>query len=179
MKKGGKGGGSTVTGLLFEEKVDLASRFLALPGYDVSDSEAVGLWVRYDGRPVARMFKKREFLKFLEEEGINWKQIVSRELRPDKALLVRDTLFIIEVKYQTGGGSTDEKLQTCDFKRKQYIKLTRDLNVHVEYVYVLSGDFFDDPKYKDVFDYIKSVNCHYMFDEIPLEWFGLPAPKTE
>ena len=38
-------------------------------------------------------------------------------------VIVRETLFIIEVKYQQVEGSVDEKLQTCDFKRKQYLKL--------------------------------------------------------
>jgi len=28
--------------------------------------------------------------------------------------------------------------------------------------------------YKDTLDYIHSVNCHYMFNEIPLKWLGLP-----
>ena len=93
-------------------------------------------------------------------------------------MVVRDTLFIIEIKYQEVGGSADEKLQTCDFKRKQYVKLTRELNLRVEYVYVLS-EWFKDPKYKDVLDYIHSVNCHYMFGEIPLKWFGLPPPETK
>jgi hypothetical protein len=49
------------------------------------------------------------------------------------------TLFIIEVKYQQVAGSVDEKLQTCDFKRKQYLKLVRSLELKVEYVYVLSN----------------------------------------
>ncbi|KJJ23157.1 hypothetical protein HMPREF3156_00065 [Neisseria sp. HMSC06F02] len=51
--------------------------------------------------------------------------------QPDKRLLsdnglfiiIRDTLFIIEIKFQQTPSSVDEKLQTCDFKRKQYTKL--------------------------------------------------------
>jgi len=41
---------------------------------------------------------------------------------PDDAMLViiRETLFIIEIKFQQVEGSVDEKLQTCDFKRKQF-----------------------------------------------------------
>ena len=180
MKEGGKGGANTITGIRFEKDVSLASRFRALPGYDVADPELAGLYVRHEGRVVARMFQKHEFYKFLEEEGVEWRSLISRQLLPDDALLVvvRDTLFIIEIKYQEVGGSVDEKLQTCDFKRKQYVKLTRELNLRVEYVYVLS-EWFKDPKYKDVLDYIHSVNCHYMFGEIPLKWFGLPPPETK
>ena len=171
---------NTITGIQFEKDVSLANRFRALPGYDVADSELAGLYVRYEGRVVERMFQKHEFYKFLEEEGVEWRSLISRKLLPDDALLevVRDTLFIVEIKYQEVGGSVDEKLQTCDFKRKQYVKLTRQLNPRVEYVYVLS-EWFKDTKYKDVLDYIYSVNCHYMFEEIPLKWFGLPLPETK
>jgi hypothetical protein len=41
-------------------------------------------------------------------------------------------------------GSVDEKLQTCDFKRKQYLKLVQPLGIKVEYVYVLN-DWFKQP----------------------------------
>jgi hypothetical protein len=91
-------------------------------------------------------------------------------------VIVRETLFIIEVKYQQVAGSVDEKLQTCDFKRKQYVKLVAPLGLKVEYVYVLN-DWFKNPSYKDVLDYINSVNCHYKFNELPLSWLGLPKGK--
>lgn len=115
---------------------------------------------------------------FLEEHNIDWRKIISKKLLTDDALLViiRETLFIIEVKYQQVEGSVDEKLQTFDFKRKQYLKLVVSLELKVEYVYVLS-DWFKNPKYKDVLDYIYSVNCHYKFRELPLTWLGLPVGK--
>jgi len=62
----------------------------------------------------------------------------------------------------------------CDFKRKQYQKLVRPLGLRVEYVYVLS-DWFRKPEYKDVLEYIESVNCHYIFNTLPLAWLGLPS----
>jgi hypothetical protein len=113
----------------------------------------------------------------LEEEGVDWTAKVSKRLLPDDALLVvvRETLFIIEVKYQQVAGSVDEKLQTCDFKRKQYVKLVAGLGLKVEYVYVLN-DWFKDPAYQDTLDYIHSVNCHYKFGSLPLAWLGLPDP---
>jgi hypothetical protein len=132
-----------------------------------------------NGKLVARAFKKHDFYRFLEENGIKWEKIISKKLLPDDALLVivRETLFIIEVKYQQVSGSVDEKLQTCDFKRKQYLKLVRSLELKVEYVYVLN-DWFKDPSYKDVLDYINSVNFHYKFNELPLAWLGLPTGKN-
>lgn len=69
-----------------------------------------------------------------------------------------------------------EKLQTCDFKRKQYQKLVKELGLLVSYIYVLNSDWFDKPAYKDVLEYIESVNCNYCFDKLPLEWLGLPKP---
>lgn len=177
MKKGGTGGSKTLTGLKFEKKVDLYKILSQLPGYKVSKSDSrAGVDVYFKNKLVARCFRKHEFYRFLEENNIDWKKIVSKRLLPDDAMLVivRDTLFIIEVKYQQVAGSVDEKLQTCDFKRKQYQKLVNPLELKVEYVYVLSN-WFKKPEYKDTLDYIQSVNCHYKFNELPLSWLGLPS----
>ncbi len=132
----------------------------------------------FENKLVARCFRKYEFYKFLEENKIKWQNIISKRLLPDDSMLVivRETLFIIEVKYQQVAGSVDEKLQTCDFKRKQYLKLVTPLGLKVEYVYVLS-DWFRKPEYKDVLEYIQSVNCHYKFNELPLAWLGLPVKR--
>lgn len=151
----------------------------AQSGYSV-DSVAgkAGLGIFFNSELMARFFQNEAFYDFLNEKGVAWRNLVSRKLLPDDALLVivRETLFIIEVKYQQVEGSVDEKLQTCDFKRKQYLKLVTPLGLKVEYVYVLN-DWFKVPKYKDVLDYIQSVNCHYKFGSLPLAWLGLPEPS--
>lgn len=180
MKTGGSGGGTTITGLNFEKKVDFRELIIAIPGYGLKKvPHKAGLGVFFENKLVARCFRKHDFYRFLEEERVDWKRIISKKLLPDDALLVivRETLFIIEVKYQQVAGSVDEKLQTCDFKRKQYLKLVAPLGIKVEYVYVLS-DWFKKPEYKDVLDYIHSVNCHYKFNELPLSWLGLPIKKS-
>lgn len=173
MIKGGVGGGNTITGLIYEGKVDLATYLSRQKNYEVKGSE-----VYYEGKVVAYVFKKHAFYKFLETNGVNWKKIISSQLLPDNCIyvIVNNILFIIEVKNQNVGGSVDEKLQTCDFKRKQYIKLLSQLNIEVEYVYILSK-WFKNPRYKDVLDYIISVNCQYYFDYIPLQKLGLPVPE--
>jgi hypothetical protein len=56
------------------------------------------------------------------------------------------------------------------------MKLVQPLGLKVEYVYVLS-DWFRKNEYRDVLGYINSVNCHYVFNEIPLEWLGLPLKE--
>ena len=181
MVKDGKGGSKTHTGLSFEEKVDFIDLLRKINGYKIQKSKKnAGLDIYFYNKLIAKMFKKHNFYRFLEESNIDWKNIISKKLLPDDALLVivRETLFIIEVKYQQVAGSVDEKLQTCDFKRKQYLKLVKSLGLKVEYVYVLN-DWFRDSSYKDVLDYINSVNCHYKFNELPLAWLGLPTGKIE
>ena len=48
----------------------------------------------------------------------------------------------------------------------------------MEYCYILDS-WFKHPQYKDVLDYIISVNCKYYFDYIPLQELGLPVPEEE
>ncbi len=172
MIKGGKGGGNTKTGLVFEGKTDLATFLSKQSGYTVENNN-----VYYNGEKVARIFKKHGFYKFLEEMEIDWKKIISKRLFPDDSIyvIINNTLFIIECKFQQVAGSVDEKLQTCDFKKKQYQKLMAQANIEVEYMYLLS-EWFRDPKYKDVLDYIISVRCQYYFEYIPLAKLGLPVP---
>lgn len=176
MIKGGKGGSNTKTGLVFEERVDLLTLFREIKGYSILETKnKSGYRILYNKSEVARCFKKHEFYRLLAEFNIEWSKILSKKLLPDNGLfvIVRDTLFIIEIKFQQVAGSVDEKLQTCDFKRKQYSKLVKTLDWKVEYVYVLN-DWFKSESYKDTLDYISSMNCHYLFNKIPLKWLGLP-----
>lgn len=175
MKKGGGGGAGTLTGLRFEEKSDLLTLLKGIDGYNAGtwDGKA-GVAIRFKGKPVARSFKKHKLYDFLKERGVDWEQRISSRLLPDDAILVGQKLFIVEVKRQSGPGSVDEKLQTCDFKRKQYLKLVEGLSLDVEYIYVLN-DWFRSPRYKDVLDYIQSVECHYNFGALPLARLGLPS----
>lgn len=174
MIKNGKDGGNTKTGLVFEGKTDLATFLDSQDGYRVTD----GI-VFYNDEKVARIFKKEGFYRYLDEVGVDWTKIISKKILPDDSIYVtiNNTLFIIECKYQQVPGSVDEKLQTCDFKRKQYKKLMALLNIDVGYVYLLS-DWFKNPKYKDVLDYIISKSCHYYFEYIPLTKLGLPVPPN-
>ncbi len=173
MIKNSKGGGNTRTGLIFEGKVDLSTFLSAQPHYAVDKDK-----VFYNGELVARVFKKHSFYNiFLKELNINWKNYLSKQLLPDDCIfvLLNNMLYVIECKFQSVEGSVDEKLQTCDFKKKQYKKLMASANIDVQYTYLLS-DWFKNPKYKDVLDYIISVGCEYHFEYIPLTKLGLPVP---
>jgi hypothetical protein len=155
--------------------VDLATFINQQDGYKVKDAR-----VFYNDELVARVFKKYGLYKFLEANGIDWAKHLSKRLLPDNCIYVifNNTVFIIEVKKQSVGGSVDEKLQTCDFKKKQYIKLFSELNYKIEYWYILD-DWFKGPAYKDVLDYIISVGCRFFFNYIPLSEFGLPTPPRQ
>lgn len=174
MKKGGIGGGNTKTGLNFEGEVDFLVFIEKQPHYSVK-----GNAIFYDKKQVALSFKKNGLYKYLEAQGINYYEFISKKLLPDDAVFVitNNTFFILEIKFQEVAGSTDEKLQTCDFKIKQYRKLLSRLNVEVEYIYILN-DWFKKPEYKDVLDYIITIKgCSYYFNYLPLKKIGLPVPN--
>ena len=177
MKTNGIGGANTKTGLIFEGKTDLRTFLCAQPGYSCSNAPKGWVTVFYNGEEVASLFKKNALYKFLAARGVEWEKILSKRLLPDDSIyvVVNNTFFVIECKFQQVAGSVDEKLQTCDFKKKQYKKLLSQLNMDVEYIYLLS-DWFKQPQYRDVLDYIVSVGCSYYFEYIPLSKFGLPVP---
>ena len=164
---------STITGLNFEKGRDISSLVKNLRGYSVKDNV-----IYFEGKEVARSYKKHGLYVYLKSRGVDYKKYISKKLLPDEAVYVihNNTLFVIEMKSQKGVGSVDEKLQTCDFKKKQYRKLMAPLNIEVEYIYILS-DWFKKPGYKDMLDYIISVGCQYYFHYLPLQKLGLPMPK--
>jgi len=174
MIEGGTGGANTKTGLVFEGKTDLANFLNQQIDYNVGSNNKV----YYKNELVAEIFKKHSFYKFLERQGVNWKEIISKKLLPDDSIyvIINNTCYIIECKFQQVAGSVDEKLQTCHFKKRQYQKLLSRLNIEVQYMYLLS-DWFKDPTYKDVLDYILDVGCSYYFSYIPLQKLGLPVPS--
>ena len=176
MIEGGIGGGNTITGLRFEEKTDLIELLSTTAGYEVK-AASIGKKILFHGNEVAQCYRKHDLYRFLDSKGIHWKNLISKRLLPDDALYVihNNTLFVIEIKFQKVAGSVDEKLQTCDFKQKQYRKLMFQLNIEVQYIYVLS-DWFRKPEYKDSLDYIISVGCQYYFEYLPLQKLGLPVP---
>lgn len=116
---------------------------------------------------------KHEFMKFMKTvHGVDCMKIWSKKLLPDEALFLDNTVYIIEIKYQKVSGSVDEKLMTCDFRKKQYEKVCKAAGLKVVMIYILN-DWFRDVRYKDCLDYIEESGCHYFFNEVPLSIFGL------
>lgn len=164
---------NTSTGLKFERGRDILSILEHTEGYSVKDNI-----IYYSDKEVARSYRKYGLYKYLESQGVDYKKIISKRLLPDEALyvIINNTLFVIEMKYQEVTGSVDEKLQTCDFKKKQYKKLMAPLNIDVEFIYILD-DWFRKPEYKDALDYVISMGCQYYFQYLPLQKLGLPVPS--
>ncbi len=177
MKENGIGGANTRTGLIFEGKTDLQTFLCSQTGYSCLQNKNGWVSVFYNNEEVASIFKKSALYKFLDYRKVEWRSVLSKKLLPDDSIyvVINNTFFVIECKFQQVAGSVDEKLQTCDFKKKQYKKLLAQLNMEVEYIYLLS-DWFKQRQYKDVLDYIVSVGCSYYFEYIPLTKFGLPVP---
>ena len=168
--KVGGGAKTNLNGLSFEGRTDLLEAFQNHEDYSVLGN----LVFRKDER-VGLYFEKHNFYTtYLERRGIDWKSRVSKKYLPDSVFINTKTnvAYIIEKKFQEYSGSVDEKLQTCDFKRKIYVKLLSGITDEVNYYYLLN-DWFSQPQYKDVFEYIESVGCKKFIDFIPFDEFGL------
>ena len=172
MKKGGTG--STKSGSTFEGKTDLITFLSKQKGYTIK-KETDETKIFYNKEHIASSYKKHMFYKYLEREGVKWKNLISRKLFPDEALFVKkkNTLYILEMKFQEREGSTDEKLQTCDFKLQQYKRLVSEFSVTVQYIFVLN-DWFKKEGYKDVLKHITDKGCSYYFTSVPIKELGLP-----
>lgn len=77
MIKGGKGGGNTQTGLIFEGKTDLSTFLGKQVGYSVIEGK-----VYYKDTQVGRIFKKHAFYSFLKEIGIEWEKLFLNDYSP-------------------------------------------------------------------------------------------------
>ena len=167
----GGGARTNANGLRFEQETSLEEALLNA-GYSINDRNVIK---DEHNNCIGIIAPKHAFYKvILEPEGINWEDYISKKLLPDEALLNfnNNMVYIIEKKFQHDSGSVDEKLQTCDFKKKQYQKLLQNTPYDVEYLYVCN-DWFQQKCYLDVHNYINSVGCHIFFNAIPLEFLGL------
>jgi len=166
------GGGfrTNENGLKFEQETSLKSFIENSINYRVIDDN-----VYFHETCVGRLMGKHDLYKYLlNEMKINYKDYLSKQMLPDDAFYNYNNsiIYIIEKKFQNVAGSVDEKLQTCDFKRKQYTKLFSSVGFACEYIYVLN-DWFKNPTYQDVLNYITDSKCSYYFNNIPLQGLGL------
>lgn len=165
----GGGAQTNKNGLSFEQATSLNDA-LEQAGYTI-----FGPHIFMDGEEIGMSVSKHQFYNdFLEPQGIDYTNYNSKKWLPDEAFVNYHmrTVYIIEKKFQNTGGSVDEKLTNCDFKRWEYQKLCKPIGYDVEYIYVLS-DWFRNPKYKDYLDYVEYQHCPYYFNKLPLRVLGL------
>ena len=104
------GGGSRTNenGLSFEGRTDLLESFNNHPDFKVKENQ-----VFQNNSLVGEYYEKHKFYKeFLEVNGVDWKNIVSKKYLPDSVFVNyrNNTVYVIEKKFQEGSGSVDEKL---------------------------------------------------------------------
>lgn len=167
MVKGGVGGTNTTTGNVFESKKRVGKAIANKDNYELKNNA-----IFYEGNRIAENYWDEvgnSFNEYLKKNGIKQKDYLSKSLRPDEVIIVDNKVYIFEMKTQSGSGSVDEKLQTCEFKKKQYQKLMKPLNKEVVYSYVLDN-YFNKESYKDLFEFIKEKGCYLFFKEVPIEF---------
>jgi hypothetical protein len=165
----GGGARTNVNGLHFEQTTALDTA-LNFAGYRVSEHTI------YDGTvKIGLSVQKHYFYRyFLKPNHIDYTNYNSKKWLPDECFvnLQTNTVYIIEKKFQNSSGSVDEKLPSCDFKKKEYEKLCHPIGFDVEYLYVFNNWFKQDI-YRDTLEYIEDVGCNYFYNEIPLDFLGL------
>jgi|AntAceMinimDraft_13_1070369.scaffolds.fasta_scaffold16431_1 hypothetical protein len=169
MIKGGKGGANTnKTGLLFERETSLETA-LVDAGFQVVADE-----ILQDSKKLGLLMEKAKLYRFLDAKDVDWRKIVSTRLLPDEAVFSysSNSLTIVEKKWQEVSGSVDEKLQTSGFKLRQYRNLFAPLGANVKYIYLLN-DWFTQPRYSDVLEYIRESGADYHFKSLPLALLDL------
>lgn len=181
-----KGGAlAAYNGMKFEKKTDLATAVQAM-GFRVerqyirSKCKKYFFDVVYDNQGRVGFFaSKWAFYKtFLEPRGVIWKRYISKQFLPDEAFInERDnTVYVIEKKYQSQHGSTDEKLESCAFKLREYNRIVKPAGMDIQYTY-LCNDWFKKPKYRDVIEYVRECGCGLFFNMLPLYALGLQAQE--
>ena len=155
----------TTTGKKFEEKIHIGGK-----GIDLSQ-EKLKYYFDKNFPDILFSLSYIDGRKQDKEKYLNGAQVViSKELKPDEAYFDPEQLIldVYEKKTQNGGGSADEKLQTCAFKIAEYRKIAKYLGVppeNVHYTYILDK-WFKKPRYKDVLDFVKATDgCDYIIVE--------------
>jgi hypothetical protein len=105
------------------------------------------------------------------------KTVLSKNFEPDLAFFdyERKAIVIVEMKTQTKEGSVDEKLETLDFKRRQYKRLAAYCSFpRVEFNWALDSKFLE-PKYDNVKSYLYARDSYFEVGEVSLALLGLTA----
>ncbi len=167
----GGGAQTNKNGLLFEQTTSLNEALLNA-GFEIRNQYEV----YFKEQLIGYSINKAAFSTvFLRANGINDRNINSKRWEPDEAFINKSnhTVYIIEKKFQHISGSVDEKLATFPFKIYEYKKLLTPIKYDIVYIYLLSSEWFNKPKYRDYYDYMDNLGCPYYFDRLPLNALGI------
>lgn len=208
MRHNEAGGGAqtNANGLKFEERVSLSALLpQRFPQFHIENHD-IFLTTQRGQVQVAQIYKKIDFWSdyvkslcpgILGKDSRGWDalslEIWSKMMFPDQVLIVhipshifrglKHRIFIIEMKTQEQGGSVDEKIQTIDFKTKQYLSVFRlvfgnECFFDFHFVYFLDNIYCDKVstvffngqqqcvrKYRDAFNYVQSMGGVVFFPE--------------
>lgn len=167
MSHYGGGAQTNINGKNYEASMYLVNDLNEL-GYDVIDSDV------YDqDMYLGTIFAQGGFYNWLaEEKGVDYTRFCSKKYLPDDGLYdaQNNILFIFEKKFQEQPGSVDEKVQTGPFKLYQYQKLAQAAGIYdVKFCYVLYSNYYNSPKFDDVWEYYQNFPDIYIF----FDTFGL------
>ena len=174
------GGGSKTNfnGLAFEDRTDFLLSLSKHPKIKIN--KKIGFSEIYYEKKLQGFYtdKHNFYNYFLRKEKVNWKILISKKYLPDAVFINKKnkTVYVIEKKYQAGSGSVDEKLQTCDFKKKIYTRVINSCSnkYKTEYYYLLN-DWFKKNEYQDVKQYIINVGCKYFIEKIEFSALGIKS----
>lgn len=155
MITGGIGGANTQTGKWFEVNTDLKTSLIN-NNFDIN---SFTFCRQYD---FPKLFK--------EITNQKMEDVFGKKYLPDEAVIFNNTLYIIEKKYQCGGGSVDEKIQTGPYKLLIYKECAKMMGLNdAKYIYLLS-EYFNIPKFTHhQIPYLESQDISVYFNKLPLE----------
>lgn len=167
----GGGAQTNKNGLDFEQATSLNEAFIK-EGFEIKNHYDV----YYNGQLLGHSINKAKFSTyFLKKYDVDYKMYNSKRWDPDEAFinLQTQTVYIIEKKFQKSEGSVDEKLATFPFKIREYQKLLTPIGFKIIYIYLLSANWFNKPKYDDYYEYMDDLGCPHYFDKLPFEAIGI------
>ena len=161
----GTGAGGTMTnknGLSYEKKVsfvNLANLQHTKTKFGKCKNDEYYTYKGVKSEKVYKIMRKNGLSNYFKEKC---EKNIGRVLQPDECMVdeINKIIYIIEVKFQSAGGSVDEKIR-CGIVTKILYTLQYP-GYQIEYIYVLC-DWFKQKKYITELKINKLFNIHILF----------------
>jgi hypothetical protein len=160
---------NTLTGISFERSSNLRESLETSKEFKVIEDQVYEV---ITGNLLGVLVDKHGLVKYLKRDGIDYRHHVEKKKLPDSAIIIFDkggrpySLLVFECRFQKVAGSVDEKIVGGPYWKKFYTKLVSELEIKVEYIYILS-DWFKNG-YRDELEYLRTEGIQYYFNEAPV-----------